>query len=1367
MIAQRNHYSARPTQLWLTVAGIILVTGSSMLMLLSELPRTTLPTPRVSAALPLSFEPNAGQTDPSAQFIAHAAGSTLYFKESGLVLALQDQTQGSANHRPVSAARTGSDPASRPGVSTVQLEFVGASAALQVAGGALLPGKVNYIKGSDRSQWHTNLPTYGDISYANLYDGITLSYSGDSGQLKGTYTVAAGADPTLIRWRYLVPSSENRVASTSIDAAGSLVVDLPSHLKESAPVAWQESNGQKWPISVGYTIGSDGSVGFAVGEYDHSKPLIIDPTIIYSTYLGGFYDDGAGGIWLDSVGDIFVGGTTNSSDFPVAGDPFQPVYGGGDYDMFVSRLTPDGSGLIYSTFIGGNDWDQGDLIGVDANGIATLGGWTASENFPTTPGAYQTSFAGTEDVAVARLSADGSDLVFGSYWGDAGVDEPYGFAVDNAGNTYFTGYYYPGFSSWAFVSGLTADGSDQLFRHNLGGSTPGPGDQNANSSGEGIVVDGAGNIYVTGYTRAADFPVTPGAYRTSIEAFEDGFITKLSPLGQSLIYSTYIPGGVSEYPADIAIDAAGNAYITGNTSSSDYPTTTGAFETACGDPRCAFVTKLNPAGSDLVYSSFLGGPDFDFETEDYGFVVRVDNTGHAYAGGYTSATDFPVVNPIQATLEGPYDGFLTKFNPMGTGVEYSTYLGGASGDSLGGIALDEMGHVYIVGGSSSTDFPLVNPLQPTNHGQSDAFVAVIAEDGAVTRTPTATVTGTPPTPTATPNPCSGLTAWRTETPMPIPHSGSASAVLNDRLYVIGGASNSPTPVRYTQMFDPASNTWTTKAPYPDGLGLAAGPAVAVNGKIYTLADTYSPSESFMEMYDPATDNWTRKANLPEPLVGGTIAGYGGKIYVFSGQLVNEPASTHVYEYDPATDTFTSRAPMPTGQFETGAATIGNRIYVMGGYQYVHYVYDPLANSWSTTATPLTPSFSDPAVFAFNGEVWVIGGYDNWTRRGYPPDQEVQIYNPVSNQWRYGPALNQPRYHSTAAGVINGRAYLVGGVDLNSNNYPYVFLGSMESIAYAACNTPTPGTPSTATPTATRTATRPTTSTLTATPTSTPAASTSTSTSTSTPAASTPTLAPSVTNTVAATSSSTATRTPTRPTTSTSTPSATGQPGDTSTPTQQPSITSTPTICTIEFSDVPSGSTFYAFIKCMACMGIIDGYSDGTFRPSNTVTRGQLAKIVSNSAGFSHPVSGQTFADVLPGSTFYTFIERLASRGVMGGYACGGAGEPCGSGNLPYFRPGSGASRGQLTKIVSNAAGFTDPDPSTSTFTDVPVGSTFHIYAERLLLNRPGVMGGYPCGGPGEPCDQQSRAYFRPADLVTRGQTAKIVDNTFYSDCPTP
>jgi hypothetical protein len=199
--------------------------------------------------------------------------------------------------------------------------------------------------------------------------------------------------------------------------------------------------------------------------------------------------------------------------------------------------------------------------------------------------------------------------------------------------------------------------------------------------------------------------------------------------------------------------------------------------------------------------------------------------------------------------------------------------------------------------------------------------------------------------------------------------------------------------------------------------------------------------------------------------------------------------------------------------------------------------------------------------------------------------------------------------------------------------------------------------------------------------------------------------------------------------------------------------------------VPQSNTFYPYVRCLACKGIVQGYVDGSFRPNSNVTRGQLAKIVSESARFSEPVSGQRFEDVAPGSTFYEYVERLASRQVMSGYACGGVGEPCGPEQRPYFRPSANSTRGQLTKIVSNAADFQDTiPPGTQTFADVAEGSTFHLYVERLLLNRPGVMAGYPCGRPGEPCDPQSRPYFRPNNPLTRGQTAKIVSNTFFPEC---
>jgi hypothetical protein len=255
-----------------------------------------------------------------------------------------------------------------------------------------------------------------------------------------------------------------------------------------------------------------------------------------------------------------------------------------------------------------------------------------------------------------------------------------------------------------------------------------------------------------------------------------------------------------------------------------------------------------------------------------------------------------------------------------------------------------------------------------------------------------------------------------------------------------------------------------------------------------------------------------------------------------------------------------------------------------------------------------------------------------------------------------------------------------------------------------------------------------------------------------------------TNTPVATDTPVATATPTITNTPTETPTGTATSTSTATSTRTNTPMPTPTACTLSFTDVPQSNTFYVHVRCLACKGILGGYSDGTFRPNNDITRGQLSKIVANSAGFGEPVSGQTFQDVPVGSTFYAFIERMASRGIIGGYACGGTGEPCGTSNKPYFRPNANATRGQISKIVSEAKGFSEP-PGSRVFEDVPPGSTFYDWIQRLTYR--GIMGGYPCGSPGEPCGSGNRPYFRPNNNATRGQTSKIVANTFFPNCDPP
>jgi hypothetical protein len=1239
-----------------------------------------------------------GQADAQARYLARSSGGTLAFTLSGVVLTFP--APGDTKPRPAGGAPLlGKDKESTE-LSRLRLEFVGSSPSASIGAGAALPGKVNYLKGKDPAWWHTGVPTSSGITYSGLYPGVDLSYSGNDGQLKGTYTLAPGADPDAIRWRY------SGAQSVTVDQAGDLQITLDnsklktqnSKLTERAPQTWQEIGGQRVVVSSRYAIQADGSIGFQLGAYDRSRALTIDPTITYSTYLGGFYGDSASSIALDPQGNIYIAGSTISSDFPIAGSPVQPNWGG-QYDAFVSKVSADGSTLVYSSYLGGDGeidgGDFGSFVSVDASGNAIVAGYTDAADFPTTPGAYQTTFEPNDDLFISKLNPTGSGFVFSTYYG-GGVLEPGGFTVDAAGNIYFTGYAYwgPTVDRWVFVGALDSSGSRAFVDRLLGGRFPGPGDENADSGGRGIALDAQGNIYVTGYTRAADFPTTPGAYRTVLQRYEDGFMTKLNPTGQTILYSTFIPGGSSDYPSDVAVNATGNAFVTGWTGSSDYPTTPGAFLRTRGDPTMAFVTKFNPTLSDLVYSTYLGDSQFHFSTVDYPAVIRLNAAGNAYVVGYTNSAGFPLMNPLQATMHGPSDGFITKFNPAGSALEFSTFLGGSSGEVVSDLVLTSNEDLYIAGGTSSADFPMVNPVQSSNHGGADAFIAIISQ--APPTSPTATRTGTPPT--ATPTACvPGPGAWRTEPSLTIPRDYATGAVLDGKFYVIGGdnLAYEPPYIRQVERFDPATSTWSNAAMVPIAASKMA--AASVDGHIY-VAGGWTVRQGFtlslMQIYDVATNTWTQGRLLPGPRSGAAAAAYNGKVYVIGGADASSSTNT-VYEYDPATDTYTTKASMPTVQSSMAAVTLGDRIYVIGGYDSVHYAYDPVANTWSTIAAPPIPTgFMWNGAFALNGEIWVEGGYDNGTRRGYPPDRQIQIYNPATNSWRYGPHFNAPRTRSRAAGVIDGRGYVATGADLNDD---HIYLTSLESIAYGSC----PGGTATATPVASGTRT--------------PA-----------PLTSTPSATNAATNPPSSTPVGT-THTPTVP------------PGATLTPTSPPvgTVTTTPTSCPMTFTDVQPSDYFYVPVQYLYCTGVISGYADNTFRPYNNTTRGQLTKIVVLAEGWPiYTPPTPTFNDVPQTHPFYTYVETAYRHGVISGYSNGA------------FRPGDNITRGQLCKVVVLAEGWTLYLPPAPTFSDVQEGNPFYIYVETAYSHS--IISGYG--------DQT----FRPGNPATRGQIAKIVYSALQS-----
>jgi hypothetical protein len=445
---------------------------------------------------------------------------------------------------------------------------------------------------------------------------------------------------------------------------------------------------------------------------------------------------------VDSLGSAYVTGKTAAANFPTTAGAFQTTFGGGDA-LFIAKLNPQGTALVYSTYINGA---SGNGIAVDSAGNAYVTGEASTPNFPTTPGAFQTSPFGF-DTFVTKLNTKGSALVYSARFGGNFDDFGRAIALDGAGNAYITGWTvcrattctfptvnavqpsYGGGNNDAFVTKINSLGSALVYSTYLGGG------QILNATddwGEGIAVDSAGSAYVTGYTFAPDFPVTPGAYDTS-RAGLDAFVTKFTPVGTSLVYSTFLGGSGQEQGQGIAIDANGNAYVTGLTDGSTFPVTPGAFQTTGSFD--AFVTKFNPQGSALVYSTYLGGN----AGVDRGWAIAVDNAGSAYVTGDTASTNFPVASAVQPVYGGGLsDAFATKLNAAGSALAYSTFLGGSLFDEGRGIALNGSGEAFATGDTSSDNFPTANPMQGSNGGglnnHDDAFVVKLGAAGSTTTT---------------------------------------------------------------------------------------------------------------------------------------------------------------------------------------------------------------------------------------------------------------------------------------------------------------------------------------------------------------------------------------------------------------------------------------------------------------------------------------------------------------------------------------------------------------------------------------------------------------------------------------------------------
>jgi hypothetical protein len=680
--------------------------------------------------LPLSFEQNRGQFDSRVKFLARGHGYSLFLTSDGATLSLR---RGRGQADPHDSGASGSVTQPSASLTTekavVRMRLRGGRSA-QPTGIDELATHSNYFVGSDPASWQTEVGAYAKVQYPGMLPGIDLVYYGTGQrQLEYDLVVAPGADPRSIELEF---EGADRV---TIDDSGALVLALgDSEVRQPAPAVYQSDRGGERKLVAGrYSLRAGGAIGFEIGAFDRNRVLVIDPTLTYSTYLGGSNADQANAVAIDASGNVYVAGSTESTNYPTTAGAFQPASAGGLFDAFVTKLNPSGSALVYSTYLGGSNIDGANAVAVDASGNVYVAGSTNSSNYPTTSGAFQTTFQGVNDAFVTKLNASGG-LVYSTYLGGANDDGASAASVDASGNVYVAGSTsssnYPttsgvfqtvnqgasGGNKNAFVTKLNSSGSALVFSTFLGGAF--------GTLANAMAIDASGSSYVAGSANAS-YPTTAGAFQTAYAGTQDAFAAKLNSNGSALVYSTYLGGASTDSASAVAVDASGNAYVAGSTSSSNYPTTAGAFQTA--NPG-GFLTKVNSSGSALAYSTYLGS-----SVGAPASAVAVDASGNAYVVGFTGANYPTTANAFQTANAGQSDAFMTKMNSSGSGLLYSTYLGGSNPDFANALAIDANGNVYVVGHSSSINYPTTPAaFQTAFAGTDDAFVSKVATvSGAV------------------------------------------------------------------------------------------------------------------------------------------------------------------------------------------------------------------------------------------------------------------------------------------------------------------------------------------------------------------------------------------------------------------------------------------------------------------------------------------------------------------------------------------------------------------------------------------------------------------------------------------------------------
>jgi len=715
--------------------------------------------------LPMAFEPNLGQANPEAKFLARGAGYELFLTPNESVFVLNTAEKKSVIATQKSGLRPG---ASIHSAAVLRMRLVGANKNPVLTAQNELPGKSNYLSGKNPENWHINVPNYRSVREQRAFPGVDLVYYGTQGQLEYDLVIAPGTDPRVIRF------AVDGASKLSVSSDGYLLLGIAGgEVRFHKPFAYQKDGSAKTVVAANYVLEGKDRVAFKLGNYDARRELVIDPILSYSTYLGGSNIDGANAIAVAPDHTAFIAGGTFSTDFPTAGThPLQPNHGGPDdfsKDAFVAKLSADGQTVLYATYLGGKNQDFANGIAVDNVGDAYVVGTTLSPDFPVTPGSMDVECGGdgkcgaswnpggliVENGLISKLNPAGSALIYSAFIGVYENVEALGVAVDADQNAYVTGHtsdnitptvvitppnqppppfpisgnaFQPAFGGGtndAFVMKVSATGLSILYSSYLGGSDE--------DSAHGIAVDALHNIYVTGLTYSVDLPLAGGLQASA--GAGDAFVSKISSTG-SLVFSTYLGGTGLDQGNGIAVDSVGDTYVTGGTDSTGL-STSGVLQTTMAGQGDAFIAKYStslPAPA-LVYFTYLGG-----SKADSGAGIAVDSSGNAYVAGSTVSTDFATTtDAFQRTYGGGNaDAFITKVDAAGATILYSSFLGGTNTESGNAIAIDSDSPpgAYVAGQTCSLDFPLSNPAHATPGGNCDAFASKIGVLEGIAISPT-------------------------------------------------------------------------------------------------------------------------------------------------------------------------------------------------------------------------------------------------------------------------------------------------------------------------------------------------------------------------------------------------------------------------------------------------------------------------------------------------------------------------------------------------------------------------------------------------------------------------------------------------------